>query len=213
MKMKMFIVGRLLTNCYVVSCPKTGEAIIIDPGTETYGEAQQIIQYVERNNLKPVSILNTHGHPDHITGNRAMKEAFSIPILIHEGDAKMLDELGRRLARAYGFTVDTPPADRLLRDGEEVGFGVQALKVLHTPGHTPGSICLIGDNEIFTGDTLFAGSIGRVDFPESKEVEMWKSLKKIKALPDHFKAYPGHGPITTIGEEKRTNPYLTGRLL
>ncbi|MCS7096421.1 MAG: MBL fold metallo-hydrolase, partial [Nitrososphaerota archaeon] len=159
---------------------------------------------------KPISIINTHGHPDHITGNRAMKEAFSIPILIHEGDAHMLEAPGRRFARAYGFNVDTPPADKLLRDGEKIQFGGQALKVLHTPGHTPGSICLLGEGGIFTGDTLFAGSIGRVDFPESSESEMQKSLEKIKVLPDSLGVYPGHGPTTTIGEEKRANPFLTG---
>lgn len=208
MKTKMFIVGRLLTNCYVAFCPKTGEAIILDPGTETSDEAGEIIRYVNQNSLKPVYIVNTHGHPDHVTGNRAMKEAFSIPILIHECDAPMLEEPGRRLARAYGFTVDTPPADRLLRDGEEIMFGEQALKVLHTPGHTPGSICLLGEKEIFTGDTLFAASIGRVDFPEGSEKEMRKSLRKIKALQDHLEVYPGHGPTTTLGEEKQTNPFL-----
>ncbi|MEM0313812.1 MAG: MBL fold metallo-hydrolase [Candidatus Bathyarchaeia archaeon] len=212
MKIKMFIVGRLLTNCYVASCPRTGEAVIIDPGTETGGEFQQIIQYVNQNSLKPIFTVNTHGHPDHITGNRMIKETFSTPILIHEGDAHMLEEPGRRLARAYGFNLNTLPADRLLHDGEEIKFGDQALKVLHTPGHTPGSICLLGEKAIFTGDTLFAGSIGRVDFPESSETEMRKSLEKIKALPDHLEAYPGHGPSTTIGEEKHTNPFLTGWL-
>lgn len=213
MKIKMFIVGRLLTNCYIASCTRTGEAIIVDPGTETSSEAQQIIQYVKQNSLKPIFIINTHGHPDHINGNQAIKEAFSIPILIHEGDAQLLEEPGRRFARAYGFTINTPPADRLLHDDEEIEFGIQALKVLHTPGHTLGSICLVGEKEIFTGDTLFAGSIGRVDLPESSEEEMRKSLEKIKALPDHLEAYPGHGPITTIGEEKQTNPFLTGWLL
>lgn len=212
MRIKMFIVGRLLTNCYVASCPKTGEAVIVDPGAETSSEAQQIRQYVSQNCLKPRCIINTHGHPDHIAGNQAMKEAFSVPILIHKGDAHMLEEPGRRFARAYGFTINTPPADQLLQDGDKIEFGEQALTVLHTPGHTLGSICLIGQKEIFTGDTLFAGSIGRVDFPESSEDEMRKSLEKIKTLPDYLEAYPGHGPTTTIGEEKQANPFLTGWL-
>ncbi|MEM2045404.1 MAG: MBL fold metallo-hydrolase [Candidatus Bathyarchaeia archaeon] len=209
MEVKMFIVGRLLTNCYIVYCPRTHKAVIIDPGFEAYEEAQQIIRYLNDNGIKPIAVINTHGHPDHVAGNKIMKETLSIPILIHEGDAQMLMEPGRRLARIYGFNIDTPPADKLLHDGEEVQFGGKALKVIHTPGHTPGSICLLGENEIFTGDTLFAGSIGRVDFPESSEDEMKRSLEKIKALPDHLEIHPGHGPTTTLGEEKRTNPFLT----
>lgn len=204
----MFIVGRLLTNCYVVSCPKTRKAVIIDPGFETYEEAQQIIRYLNDNGIKPVSIINTHGHPDHVAGNQALKDAFSIPILIHEGDAQMLEEPGRKLARIYGFTINTPPADKLLHDGEEVIFGHQVINVMHTPGHTPGSICLMGGDKIFTGDTLFAGSIGRVDFPHSSEEDMKASLKRLKSLPDELTVYPGHGPVTNLGEEKCLNPFL-----
>lgn len=208
MKVEMFIVGRLLTNCYIVSCPKTRKAVIIDPGFETYEETQQIIRYLNDNSIKPIAVINTHGHPDHVAGNQALKDVLSIPIFIHEGDAQMLEEPGRRLAKLYGFTINTPPADRLLHDGEEVTFGQQSLRVIHTPGHTPGSICLQSQNVLFTGDTLFAGSIGRVDFPHSSEKDMKTSLKRLKSLPDELTVYPGHGPITNLGEEKHLNPFL-----
>ncbi|MEM1659929.1 MAG: MBL fold metallo-hydrolase [Candidatus Bathyarchaeia archaeon] len=208
MEVKMFILGRLLTNCYIVSCPKTRKAVIIDPGFETHEEAQQIVSYLNDNGIEPTAVINTHGHPDHVAGNKMMKEIFSIPILIHEGDAQMLGELGRKLARIYGFNIDTPPADKLLHDGEEVMLGQQILKVIHTPGHTPGSICIQVKNMLFTGDTLFAGSIGRVDFPHSSEEHMKASLRRIKSLPDELTVYPGHGPLTNLGEEKRLNPFL-----
>jgi len=208
MIIKMFMVGKLLTNCYFAACPKTLEAIIIDPGFDSHSEAQQIFKYISENALNPKFVVNTHGHPDHICGNGIVKEKFAIPILIHENDAQMLEEPGRRFATKFGFNINTPPADTLLHDGDRIKFGEITLKVMHTPGHSPGSICLIGEKEAFTGDTLFAGSIGRVDLPQSSETAMKHSLKKLASLPSHFKVYPGHGPTTTIEEEKQTNPFL-----
>jgi glyoxylase-like metal-dependent hydrolase (beta-lactamase superfamily II) len=112
------------------------------------------------------------------------------------------------IAKFFGFNSSSPSADNLLKDGDYVKFGKIALKVMHTPGHSPGSISLIGENEVFTGDTLFAGSIGRTDLPQSSESDMKESLKKLANLPDDLRVYPGHGPTTTIGEEKRSNPFL-----
>lgn len=210
MRIEMFMVGKLLTNCYVAACSKTKEAIIIDPGLDTIQEAQQILNFINGNSLKLKFIVNTHGHPDHTCGNGIIKEKFSVPVLIHGGDAEMLGESGRRFARAFGFEINAPPADRLLHDGDLIEIGEKSLRVMHTPGHSLGSICLIGEKEVFTGDTLFAGSIGRVDFPGSSREDMRGSLRKIAALPDFLIVYPGHGPVTTIKEEKQANPFLCG---
>ncbi len=204
MKVQTFTVGKLFTNCYIVACPQTREAIIIDPGFETITEAAEIFRYIDGEALKLKFIINTHGHPDHICGNGFVKEKFKAPILIHEGDANML---GTFAAKFFGFK-NSPPADILLKDGDTISFGSLNLKVMHTPGHSPGSISLLGEKEVFTGDTLFAGSIGRTDLPQGSKKEMKNSLKKLTSLPDFFKVYPGHGPPTTIGEEKTNNPFL-----
>lgn len=205
---RLFMVGKLLTNCYVVACPKTLHAIIVDPGFDSNHEAEKIFNFINENALKPQFIVITHGHPDHICGNGIVKEEFAIPILIHERDAQMLEEPGRRFAKTFGFNINTPPADAVLHGGDAIKIGEITLKVMHTPGHSPGSICLLGEKEVFTGDTLFAGSIGRVDLPQSSETDMKQSLIRLASLPDHFKVYPGHGPTTTIEEERQNNPFL-----
>jgi glyoxylase-like metal-dependent hydrolase (beta-lactamase superfamily II) len=120
----------------------------------------------------------------------------------------MLGETGKATARFFGYTCVSPPADILLQDGGYVKLGDVTLKIIHTPGHSFGSISIMGETEVFTGDALFAGSIGRTDFPGSSDLEMQKSLRKIKLLPDYFVVYPGHGPATCIREEKRVNPFL-----
>jgi glyoxylase-like metal-dependent hydrolase (beta-lactamase superfamily II) len=208
MKVQMFTVGALFTNCYVSSCEKTKEAVIIDPGFDDYSEAERIFKYIDTNALKLRYIVDTHGHPDHTCGNGSVRERFHVPILIHEGDAHLLGESGRATAEFFGFQSHSPAPDRFLHEGDCVKLGNTTLKVIHTPGHSAGGISLVGDKEVFTGDTLFAGSIGRTDFPESSEDDMMRSLKKLADLPDDFVAYPGHGPVTTIGEEKRCNPFL-----
>jgi len=205
----MFTVGGLFTNCYVVSCEQTKETIIIDPGFYDRFEAEKIFKFIDENSLTLKFVLNTHGHPDHTCGNGMVKEKFHVSILIHEYDARMLGKLGKNIAEFFGFKSSSPPADMLLHDGDTIKFGRITLKVLHTPGHSPGGISLLGEKEVFTGDTLFAGSIGRTDFTESSDHDMMISLRKnLATLPDHFIVYPGHGPITTIGEEKRSNPFL-----
>lgn len=208
MRTYMFTVGRVYTNCYVVACEATGETIIIDPGFDSVFEAEKILNYVKDNDLKLKLIVNTHGHPDHTCGNGIVKEKFNVPILIHEFDAHMLGEAGRRIAGFFGFEKFSPSADKLLSDGDTLNFGKITLKVMHTPGHSRGSISLIGAREIFSGDTLFMGSIGRIDFPDSSEQDMKLSLRRLAMLPENFIVYPGHGPTTTIGEEKRTNPFM-----
>ncbi|MDI6846980.1 MAG: MBL fold metallo-hydrolase [Candidatus Bathyarchaeia archaeon] len=204
----MFTVGRFFTNCYVVGCEQTREAILIDPGFDDHFEAEKIFKFVDENVLTLKIIVNTHGHPDHTCGNGMVKEKVHVPILVHEQDAHMFGESGEKIAEFFGFENSSPPADMLLHDTDLVKFGKIILKVMHTPGHSRGSISLLGEKEVFTGDTLFAGSIGRTDFPESSELDMKFSLRELADLPDHFVVYPGHGPVTTIGEEKRSNPFL-----
>lgn len=204
----MFTVGLLYTNCYIVGCTKTKKALIIDPGFNKKAEAESIMKEVNKKDLQIRYIVDTHGHPDHTAGNKIMKEAIDAPILIHEYDAPKLTDTKKNLSRMFGFNVASPPADKTLKEGDVIQVGEVRLKVLHTPGHSRGSISLLGQDAVFTGDTLFAGSIGRYDFPDSSSKEIVRSLKRLSMLPDHFRMYPGHGPTSTIGEEKRHNPFL-----
>ena len=200
MLIETFPVGMLSTNCYVVNCKETLEAIIIDPGMDFSSEADQIFRFIESGKLKVKFIVNTHGHSDHVNGNMVFQEKFGAPVCIHLLDAPFLGE-------------DSPgrmPSNVTLKDDDFVKFGKVSLKVLHTPGHTPGSICLVGDKIVFTGDTLFAGSIGRTDFPESSGADMDVSLRKLLGLSDGLLVYPGHGEVSVIGNEKRVNPFLQG---
>ena len=198
MRIQTFNVGMLSTNCYVVNCPETKEAIIIDPGLDATQEADQIVRYVDANALKVKFIVNTHGHHDHIRGDALLKKKYGVPICIHADDVHCLNGLGEKIA----------PANVMLKDKGLLKFGQTTLKVMHTPGHTPGSISLVGENLVFTGDTLFAGGIGRTDFPEGSDNDMKLSLEKLLLLSDNYVVYPGHGGVSTIGEEKRFNPFL-----
>jgi len=188
---KCFKVGYLSTNCYVVSCEETKQAAIIDPGLETTTEAQPILDYIKQNGLTTKYIINTHGHPDHISGNMIMKQATGALILIHENHSGRANP------------------DKKLSDGDVIKIGNYKLVVLYTPGHTKSGISLLGDGLVFTGDTLFAGSIGRTDFPGGSFKQLINSIKtKLMPLPDQFKIYPGHESFSTIGTEKKYNPYL-----
>jgi hydroxyacylglutathione hydrolase len=209
MILKRFTFGMYLTNCYVVGCEETKEAIVIDPGFDKDREAKEILNFIEQNGLHVKYIVNTHGHADHTAGNGIIKKATGAPILIHEDDAIMLTPVAKTFSRVFGLRVTSPPADRTLRDGDVIQVGSVKLVVLHTPGHSRGGISLLGENLVFSGDTLFAGSIGRTDFPGASFEEIIQSIKtKLVTLPDHFEVYPGHGPVTTIGSEKKHNPFL-----
>jgi len=208
MIVQMFTVGRLFTNCYFVGCEQTKETIIIDPSFDAQLEAERVFKFIDSNALVLKFIVNTHGHPDHTCGNGIIKKKFHIPILIHEHDAHMLGKSSGMIAGFFGFENSSPPADMLLHDGDTLKFGKITLEVIHTPGHSRGSISLLGEKEVFTGDTLFAGSIGRTDFPESSQHDMTLSLRKLANMPTQLVVYPGHGPMTTIAEEKRGNPFL-----
>ncbi|CAB1058691.1 MBL-fold metallo-hydrolase superfamily [Olavius sp. associated proteobacterium Delta 1] len=202
---KTLTVGPIMANCFVVGCEETLESAVIDPGDEP----DRILQALAESNLTAKLIINTHGHFDHVGANKRLKEVTSAPILIHPFDAPMLNQLADSAA-AWGMAADnSPPPDRELQDGDEVAFGKIILKVLHTPGHTPGGISLYTDHEVFVGDTLFAGSIGRTDFPGGSFETLKESIQqKLFALSDDLKVYPGHNQATTIGVEKRTNPFV-----
>jgi len=210
MIVKMLTLGALGTNCYVVWCEETKEAVVIDPGFSTENEGKKtVLHIIETNRLNVKYIINTHGHGDHVSGNGILKKATGAPILIHELDAPMLTKTGQSWTSMFGIQVASLPADKTLKDGDAIRFGKIVLRVLHTPGHSKGGISLVGDDCVFVGDTLFQGSIGRTDFPGGSYKEIIKSIKeKLATLPDHFIAYTGHGPATTIGQEKRSNPFI-----
>lgn len=206
-------VGPLQANCYLFAAPVSRETAIIDPG----GDGDRIVALIEREGMVPRCIINTHAHPDHTAANAALKERYGIPLWIHEADAPMLSQAGLLRALTGFFFDDSPPPDRLLRDGDPLTIGAVELMVLHTPGHTPGSICLLyaGTGEVapvlFTGDTLFADSVGRTDLPGGSYDTLMESLKtKISPLPDPTRLFPGHGPETTVGRERRYNPFFSG---
>ena len=205
MIIKSFVVGPIGVNCYVVSDADSGQGIIIDPG----GNAKGIIAYVKAQKIAIKYIVDTHGHGDHIGANDAVRDATGALLLIHRADQYMLSDARANLSAFMGFSALSRPADQLLAEGDEVAFAGASFKVVHTPGHSPGGICLIGEGIVFSGDTLFAESIGRCDFPGGSEIELVRSVKKkLLPLPDDTKVYPGHGPGTTIGWERRYNPYL-----
>ena len=198
MLIETFTVGMLSTNCYVVNCQETKEAIVIDPGLDFSSEAKPILEYIDEGKFKVKFIVNTHGHPDHVNGDAIFQQKYNVLICIHPDDAHFIESLEKGKF----------PANIMLKDGDSVKFGNETLKVMHTPGHTPGSICLVGEKLVFTGDTLFAGGIGRTDFPGGSISDMRLSLQKLVRLPDYFLVYPGHGTTSMIGEEKRVNPFL-----
>ena len=204
MIIKDLTVGPIMANCFIVGCEKTREAAVIDPGDDT----DKILMTLAGLKLKVKYIINTHGHFDHVGGNKRMKDATGADILIHSLDAQMLDYISQS-ASAWGMNAeDSPPPDRMLKDGDEVKFGNITLKVIHTPGHSPGGISLYSDGFVFVGDTLFAGSIGRTDFPGGDFETLLSSIrKKLFVLGDDVRVFSGHGPETTIGAEKKYNPF------
>lgn len=204
MIIKDLVVGPLMANCFIFGCNKTKEAVVIDPG----GDADKILLSLADSELKVKYIINTHGHFDHVCGNGKMKDATGADILIHPLDAAMLGMLSSNAA-VFGISVEnSPPCDQTIEEGETISFGNISLKVIHTPGHTPGGISLYTDGIVFVGDTLFAGSIGRTDFPGGDYDTLISSIKtKLFDMEDDMRVLSGHGPETSIGSEKRFNPF------
>ncbi|MEK7397586.1 MAG: MBL fold metallo-hydrolase [Candidatus Poribacteria bacterium] len=199
-----FQLGPMEANCYLLECEKTLSAIVIDPGDE----ADVILDIISDRKLKLEFIINTHGHIDHISANNDLKKKTSAKLCIHRLDADIIVDPQKNLSSFIGKPISSLPPDRILEDGDIIESGTIKLKVIHTPGHSPGSISLLADDAIFTGDLLFAGGIGRYDFPGSSYEQIMDSLKKITELDDNLIVYPGHGFNTTIGEEKESNPFL-----
>jgi len=190
---KRLIVGPFAANCYIVGSEATKEGMIIDPGDE----AGQILKSVKDCQLDIKFVVVTHGHIDHVSAVKEVREATGAEVCIHSADAQFLQ---RQLA-----------ADRLLKGGDNINVGDLHFLVLHTPGHTPGGICLLGQGVVFTGDTLFNYGIGRTDLPGGSHNQLMNSIHtKLMVLPDDTIVYPGHGPETTIGTERRGNPFLSG---
>lgn len=198
--------GPFFVNCYVVGDSATKKGILIDPGWD----AERIIAFVEKLGLQIESIVITHGHADHILALDEIRNHFGAKVMIGEKDAIMLTDPGANLSGMAGEEFYTSPADRLLREGDIVGVGQLSFKVLETPGHSLGSISLYGHGVVFTGDALFLGSIGRTDFPGSDHEALISSIReKLLTLPEDTIIYSGHGPDSTIEQERDFNPFLT----
>mgnify|MGYP001583730879 CR=1 FL=1 len=201
MLIKRIVVGPLESNCYLFGDEAAKEIFVIDPG----GDYREIKSVIDKDGLKPKAVINTHGHGDHIGANKE----FGIPVWIHRLDADFLIDPSKNLSGAFGFLLKTKTASRLLEDGDILNIGKYSLEVIHTPGHTPGSICLKAEGAIFTGDTLFCEGIGRTDFAYGSEEDIMDSIKeKLFTLKDNYVIYPGHGPNSTIGNEKANNPFI-----
>jgi len=202
---KKLEVGPIMANCYILGCKLTKEAAVIDPGDD----ADRILMALSKSGLKVKYLINTHGHFDHVGANKRMKEVTGAKLAIHPDDEIMLDELSSS-ASMFGLSAEnSPPADILLKDGDEITFGKITLKVIHTPGHSKGGVCFYTKGHLFSGDTLFAGSIGRTDLEGGDYDTLISSIKqKLLGLDDETKVHTGHGPETTIANEKRMNPFL-----
>jgi len=192
--------GPFETNAYVVACPLTQKAAIIDPGVDSFSKIKEVL---ENNHFIPTMILLTHSHWDHIAGVAELKQHYSIPVYVHPDDhGNLLNPRSDGLPCPYHFPGVT--ADHLFKDKETITLGSLPFEIIETPGHTPGGVCFYFPSEkvLFSGDTLFHGSIGNLSFPTSRPELMWPSLKKLALLPPETVVYPGHGPTTTIGHER-----------
>lgn len=205
MKVTKFEVGPIGANTYILWDEKTKKGVIIDPGDDD----PRITEFIDHHGIVPEKILLTHGHFDHIGGIDALRERYQVKVAVHKNDAPMLTSESLNMSGVFGGGIVFRDPEILLSDGDEIsvapGF---SLAVLHTPGHSKGSVCFIGGGMIFTGDTLFAGSCGRTDFPDGSMGDMKTSLSKLSGFDDNLMVYPGHGPDTTIGLEKQYNPFL-----
>jgi len=210
MYIRQYQMSDFVVFSYLVGCQKTQEAVVIDPA----GDVEIILDDAAKNNFRITKIINTHGHVDHIMGNADLKKKTNAAIIIHEADAHLLTAYSSYNLKMF----DAPPSpspDVLVKDGDTISFGEEKLRVIHTPGHTQGGMCLYAEGYIFTGDTLFIEGVGRTDLPGGSWPKLLDSItKKLFSLPDETVVFPGHNygyrPTSTIGDEKRNNPFVEG---
>ena len=199
--------GQFVENCYLVIDEASRECVVIDPGEE----AGLILRRITEAGVRPVAIWVTHAHLDHVMGVPRLSRETGAPIYLHPADRELYDHVIQQ-GLAFGIRVESlPPPDREFVPGETVRIGTVGFTVRHAPGHSPGSVCLVGDGVVFTGDVLFAGSIGRTDLPGADFDTLIRSIEReLLVLPDSTMVYSGHGPETTVGRERGTNPFLAG---
>ncbi|MEP7127905.1 MAG: MBL fold metallo-hydrolase [Chitinophagales bacterium] len=205
-----FVFNDFMENTYIL-WDETKSCVIIDPGCNSPAERNDLLQFIQGNNLEPVFLLNTHCHIDHVLGNKWVKETFKVDLLLHKKEEVVLQTL-ESVGKMYGVFVEVSPApDRYVEAGEKVTFGNSSLSVFFTPGHSPGSISFYSeaDKLVISGDILFQSSIGRTDLPGGSYQQLMQSIfDNLMTLPEDTIVYSGHGPATTIGEEKRNNPFV-----
>jgi len=208
MLVEAFAVGPFQSNCFLLACEKTQQAVIVDPGHPD----PRILEAIEKKGLTVTTLLHTHAHVDHVGGTARLREATGAKVALHEGDRALYGHAAVQ-GLTFGLQVDEPPEpDVWLADGDELTFGEEGrLTVVHTPGHSPGGVCFVagGGELVITGDTLFAGSIGRTDLPGGSYEALIDSIKtRLLTLEDDAVVLPGHGPASSIGDERRMNPFL-----
>ena len=210
MEIEQMQVGFMAVFCYIVACPNTKEALVIDPA----GDEDKIIRRLKDKGYELKYIVNTHGHGDHTCGNARVQELTGAKIVMHKLDDQLYNTPeGHSMSRQWGF-APSPPVDVLIEDGDKVVIGDVSLEVMHTPGHSPGGVCLYGPGHVFTGDTLFVGGIGRTDLPGASMDDFMRAVKeRLLTLPGDTVVWPGHDygsrPTSTIEVEKKTNPWLS----
>ncbi|MGA1876157.1 MAG: MBL fold metallo-hydrolase [bacterium] len=203
--LEQFVVGPLAVNCYLLGCSRSQKMAVIDPG----GEVNRIWQRVTEIGYSLEYIINTHGHLDHITGNQELKQKSQASIIAHPDDLILMTRRDNFLAAMIPEAKPSPPPDQPVHDGDIIELGKLSLKVIHTPGHSPGGICLLVGDILFTGDTLFADGIGRTDFPGGNYHQLIASIKnKLYVLDEQLRILPGHGDESTLGREKHWNPFV-----
>lgn len=208
MIVKQIIVGSMAVCCYIVACEKTKKCAVIDPG----GDEDRILSEVELHGYTVEYIIATHGHPDHVCGNKKIQEATGAKIIMHSADAEFFERDEVKHYFSMLGLEPSPPTDIKVQEGDKINLGEEVMEVIHTPGHTPGGMCLYNSPDLITGDTLFVGGLGRTDFPGGSHQELLDSIrKKLLVLPEDTVVWPGHGyggSQSTIGIEKTSNPFL-----
>jgi hydroxyacylglutathione hydrolase len=209
MLIEQMLVGNMAVFCYIVACEKEKEGLIIDPA----GDEQYILSKVNELGISVKYVVNTHAHADHTCGNSIILARTGAPLVMHEADAnQLLSSMNQAFSMALG-KKPSPKAGILVRDGDILRIGQCVLQVIHTPGHSPGSICLYGEGNLFTGDTLFVGAVGRTDLEGGSFSVLINSLRKLLTLPPETRVWPGHDygdrPVSTLAYERETNPYIT----